>query len=186
MSVYDNMMFCEHANENPNVCPCQSDCNCRRRHCRNKPYPPVVDASRVPTPQASEPTVFTAEEADAILRSVRPLDCGALHCRYCPAGSHNGWEHTEYCAYDESTRLVEKARQAIGNHFPTKAHAPAPTPEAGSPAEDDAKLLADLLDEDAAGLSDLLPFIGNHWRQTVERLRAAAARLRARPQQEEK
>ena len=69
----------------------------------------------------AETPVFTAEEADALLRSVRPLDCGALHCRYCPAGSHNGWNHTEYCVYDESMRLVEKARKAIGNHFPTKA-----------------------------------------------------------------
>jgi len=31
-----SMMLCEHANENPVVCKCSKDCNCRKFHCRNK------------------------------------------------------------------------------------------------------------------------------------------------------
>lgn len=27
---------CEHANENPNVCPCPSDCYCKTRTCKDK------------------------------------------------------------------------------------------------------------------------------------------------------
>jgi len=30
---------CEHANENPNVCPCAADCPCRRAHCLGKAIP---------------------------------------------------------------------------------------------------------------------------------------------------
>lgn len=29
--------FCEHANENPNVCPCPASCGCRFYHCKGKP-----------------------------------------------------------------------------------------------------------------------------------------------------
>lgn len=29
--------LCEHANENPNVCPCQPGCYCKTRTCRGKP-----------------------------------------------------------------------------------------------------------------------------------------------------
>ena len=32
---YD-LMFCNHANENPNVCPCGWGCNCRRGMCKMK------------------------------------------------------------------------------------------------------------------------------------------------------
>jgi len=28
--------LCEHANENPNVCPCPSDCYCKRNTCEHK------------------------------------------------------------------------------------------------------------------------------------------------------
>lgn len=28
--------FCEHANENPNVCPCPATCGCRQVHCKGK------------------------------------------------------------------------------------------------------------------------------------------------------
>lgn len=32
-------MFCEHANENPNVCPCPLECGCRQtKMCKDKPY----------------------------------------------------------------------------------------------------------------------------------------------------
>lgn len=30
-------LLCEHANENPNVCVCPSDCYCKTRTCKNKP-----------------------------------------------------------------------------------------------------------------------------------------------------
>jgi len=35
----DNPLFCEHANENPNYCPCPKDCWCNKnsyRMCWNK------------------------------------------------------------------------------------------------------------------------------------------------------
>jgi hypothetical protein len=28
--------LCEHANENPNVCPCPADCYCKTRTCEHK------------------------------------------------------------------------------------------------------------------------------------------------------
>jgi hypothetical protein len=28
--------LCEHANENPNVCPCAPDCYCKTRTCKDK------------------------------------------------------------------------------------------------------------------------------------------------------
>ncbi len=54
-----------------------------------------------------------------------------------------------------------------------------PTPEAGSPAEDDAKLIERL--EIAARVEDELPQNGSTYLSAL--LREAAARLRARPQQ---
>lgn len=38
--------FCEHANENPNVCPCPPTCGCRHFHCKNKSTPRKLNNSR--------------------------------------------------------------------------------------------------------------------------------------------
>lgn len=31
-------MFCEHANENPNICKCDLKCECNISHCKGKDY----------------------------------------------------------------------------------------------------------------------------------------------------
>jgi hypothetical protein len=45
------------------------------------------------------------------LGNVRPLDCGAHYCRYCPAGTHNQWQHGPSCPYAESQKDYEEAQQ---------------------------------------------------------------------------
>jgi len=63
-------------------------------------------------------------------------------------------------------------------------------PEAGSPAEDDARLIERLLEYaasfDTIGFNDMCDGFDLSGSMVVKDLRAAAARLRARPQQEEK
>lgn len=61
----------------------------------------------------SKPRLVTGNDLVVVKRAIRPLDSGALHCRYCPAGSNNQWQHTEYCIYDQSLRDVEEARSII-------------------------------------------------------------------------
>lgn len=48
-------------------------------------------------------------EAEVLLREVRPLDCGAHYCRYCPAKSPD-WEHGPHCPYVESQHAADRAR----------------------------------------------------------------------------
>jgi hypothetical protein len=60
-----------------------------------------------PTPEDQQARIA------AIQKAIRALDCGALHCRYCPAGSRNGWQHEAHCAYVESVKAVETAEQAL-------------------------------------------------------------------------
>lgn len=38
-----SMIFCEHANECPNVCPCDADCACREGMCARLPLPRVSE-----------------------------------------------------------------------------------------------------------------------------------------------
>lgn len=49
--VMESPVFCEHANENPRVCPCPSDCYCRSRTCKDKgPRAATTDAAAVQKP----------------------------------------------------------------------------------------------------------------------------------------
>lgn len=34
----DDPFLCEHPNENPNFCPCDPECYCRTRTCKDKPF----------------------------------------------------------------------------------------------------------------------------------------------------
>lgn len=46
-----------------------------------------------------------------LLGEVRPRDCGAHYCRYCPAKSPE-WAHDRHCSYVESQQAAERARVA--------------------------------------------------------------------------
>lgn len=50
---------------------------------------------------------------NTILAAIRPLDCGTLYCRYCTAGAHDSWKHSDTCAYRKSVREVENAKKAL-------------------------------------------------------------------------
>jgi hypothetical protein len=55
-----------------------------------------------------------AEQIELIRKAIRPMDCGWHHCRYCPAGSSNGWRHDEHCCYQQSVKDAETAAEACG------------------------------------------------------------------------
>ena len=52
------------------------------------------------------------EETIRLLRCVRPLDCGAHYCRYCPAKSP-AWEHGPCCPYVKSQCEHDEAQALI-------------------------------------------------------------------------
>lgn len=52
------------------------------------------------------------DETIRLLKCVRPLDCGAHYCRYCPAKSP-AWEHSPACPYVESQRDHDDAQSLI-------------------------------------------------------------------------
>ncbi len=68
------------------------------------------DALVAPAPAES---TITGNDLALVMRAIRPLDSGALHCRYCPAGSNNQWQHTEHCIYAESVKDAEAARRIV-------------------------------------------------------------------------
>ena len=49
MSETNGPMYCQHANEAPNVCPCSSGCFCRLYTCRHKPAAPADAPAPEPT-----------------------------------------------------------------------------------------------------------------------------------------
>lgn len=60
------------------------------------------------------------EEAVELLAEVRPRDCGAHYCRYCPAKSPE-WTHDLHCLYVESQQAAERAsrlRKRLVNALP--------------------------------------------------------------------
>lgn len=58
---------------------------------------------------------IAGDDLAVVMRAIRPLDSGALHCRYCRAGQNNQWEHDEHCAYEQSVKDAEKARHIIAS-----------------------------------------------------------------------
>lgn len=78
----------------------------------------------IPTGAETEPRPITGNDLIFVMRAIRSLDCGALHCRYCRAGQANQWQHEEYCVYQQSVKDAETARgiiaslrvQMIGSH----------------------------------------------------------------------
>lgn len=68
---------------------------------------PVSDhetAARIAEPEELKKTIRAA---------IRVLPCGAHYCRYCPAGSRNGWAHSPSCPYEESYREKAEAEAAV-------------------------------------------------------------------------
>lgn len=61
----------------------------------------------------SDPTDTLRERLLAAKAAIRVLDCGAHYCRYCPAGTHNNWQHGASCPYEESQREYSDGRHAI-------------------------------------------------------------------------
>lgn len=55
----------------------------------------------------------TLEDLAVVRRAIRQMDCGHHYCRYCDAGSGNQWQHRENCAYAESVKDAEAAREII-------------------------------------------------------------------------
>lgn len=76
-----------------------------------------LSASLLPAdPSASvktEALPITGDDLAVVMRAIRPLDCGALHCRYCRAGSNNQWQHDEHCIYERSVKDAEQARAIV-------------------------------------------------------------------------
>ena len=60
-----------------------------------------------------ERLTFTHEEMVVMREAMRPLDSGHHNCRYCRAGTHNAWKHSEHCPYEHSVNVVERARQLM-------------------------------------------------------------------------
>ena len=66
-----------------------------------------------PTDAAARKLVLSMEDVETIQRAVRSLDCGYHYCRYCDAGTSNGWKHSRYCAYVQSIQDVIEAKRIL-------------------------------------------------------------------------
>ena len=53
-----------------------------------------------------------AEIRDVMLRALHYPENGHHYCRWCTTGTHDGWNHDEYCFYKARRRQVDEARNA--------------------------------------------------------------------------
>jgi len=44
------------------------------------------------------------------LRCLEYPDNGPRYCRWCSAGTHNRWQHDEYCSYVSKCRAIDAVR----------------------------------------------------------------------------
>mgnify|MGYP001220292720 CR=1 FL=1 len=81
-----------------------------------------------PAPDLSALWALLDALLDVAQRAIRPLDCGAHYCRYCPAGTKNGWQHGPNCPYEKSQKDHTEAQRLIRELRSVLAVVPAPSP----------------------------------------------------------
>jgi hypothetical protein len=91
----------------------------------------------------------TGDDLAVVMRAIRPLDSGALHCRYCPAGSNNQWQHSEHCIYEQSVKDADVAHEIVTRLRIALASASAP--QAMRAPTTEPETVADQRDGDHAG-----------------------------------
>lgn len=90
--------ICEHANENPNVCPCPPNCYCKTRTCKGKQ----------PSPTANKNPLIK----DLVIKDIRDRSKVGFQRYGMYLQAHNGRDALRD-AYEEAVDLVKYLRQAL-------------------------------------------------------------------------